>query len=282
MWANYHSHSKYCDGKGELKDYIQAAKRNKVVSLGFSSHAPLPFDCKWSMKEEHLPHYLSEIEDLKGCNPDIEIYKSLEIDFIPGVVSPLHFKNDLDYTLGSIHFVDSFPDGRRWEIDGTHAVFLEGVEKIFKNNFRDAVVRYFELSREMIFHTPFDIFGHLDKIKIQNEDGKLFSETDSWYQEEVIKLLDLIDQANMIVEVNTRGIYQKKSSTTYPSPWILEHMLKKNIPVTISSDAHLPEDLINQFPETAKVLSKIGFKTLSVLRDGKWTQLPFNENGIIQ
>jgi histidinol-phosphatase (PHP family) len=280
MWANYHSHSKYCDGKGELADYIQAARNAQVTSLGFSSHAPVPFDCKWCMKKENLPVYLEEIKALKKSTTDIEVYKSLEIDFIPGVISPFDFKYDLDYLIGSIHFVDQLPDGRWWEIDNTHAVFLEGLEKIFKNNFKDAIARYFQLTREMVYNAAPDIIGHFDKIKIQNVDGKFFSETDTWYRDEINSLVNLIAQADSIVEVNTRGIYQKKSTTTYPSPWILELIQKKNIRIAISSDAHRTDDLTNQFPETAKLLYNLGFKTLTVMKAGKWTQVPFDENGI--
>src|SRR5688500_17523279 len=123
MWANCHTHSKYCDGKGELAEYVQSAKKNGVTSLGFSSHAHVPFPCKWCVEKDNLPYYLKEVEDVKCANPDIEIYKSLEIDFVPGVVSPHEYKDELDYTIGSIHFVDQFDDGTRWEIDNTHAVF---------------------------------------------------------------------------------------------------------------------------------------------------------------
>jgi histidinol-phosphatase (PHP family) len=280
MWTNYHSHSKYCDGKGELAEYVEVAEKNKIISMGFSSHAPVPFDCKWCMKAENFPNYLSDIAQLKASNKDIEIYSGLEIDFIPGIISPLRYRDELDFTIGSIHFVETLPDGRPWEIDNTQAVFQEGLEKIFKNNIKDAVVRYFDLTREMIYHSTIDILGHIDKIKMQNADGKYFSETDAWYQQQMLSLLTLVDQANMIVEVNTRGIYQKKTKDTYPGQWVLEQMLKKGIPVTISSDAHLKEDLINQFPETAALLHKVGYKTLSVMRDGKWVQLPFTPDGI--
>jgi histidinol-phosphatase (PHP family) len=280
MWTNYHSHSKYCDGKGELHEYVEVARTNKLISMGFSSHAPVPFDCKWCMRQENFPQYKKDIEQLKAANTDIEIYSGLEVDFIPGVISPLHYRDQLDYTIGSIHFVDILPDGRHWEIDNSQAVFQEGLEKIFKNNIKDAMVRYFELTKEMIYHSTIDIVGHLDKIKMQNADNKYFSENDKWYQEQVLSLLKLIDQADIIVEVNTRGIYQKKTKDTYPGTWVLEQMFKKNIPVTISSDAHIKDDLVNQFPETAKLLSKIGYKTVSALRGGKWVQLPFTADGI--
>jgi histidinol-phosphatase (PHP family) len=282
MWSNYHSHSKYCDGKGELFDYIVAAQKNNVFSMGFSSHAPVPFDCRWTMKKENLPLYLEEVDHLKNTVKGIEIYKSLEIDFIPGIVSPFDYKDELDYLLGSIHFVDKFPDGRPWEIDGPHTAFLEGLNTIFKGNFKDAMVRYLELTREMIFASAPAIIGHLDKMKIQNVDGKYFNESDTWYKDEMMKTIKLIEQAGLIVEVNTRGIYQKKSTTTYPGPLILELLRDKKIPIMINSDAHHPDDLVNQFTSTAALLIKLGFKTVSVMLDGQWKQLPFNQDGIIR
>jgi histidinol-phosphatase (PHP family) len=282
MWVNYHSHCKYCDGKGELRDYVTAAEKNNIISLGFSSHAPVPFECKWTMPKEKLSLYYEEVDHLKSTNRNIEIYKSLEIDFVPGLVSPFDFKDELDYLVGSIHFVDKFPDGRPWEIDGPHAGFLEGLTAIFKNNFKDAMVRYFELTREMIFASAPTIIGHLDKMKIQNVDGKFFNENDAWYKDEIHKTLKLIQQAGLIIEVNTRGLYQKKSTTPYPSPWILELIHQKNIPIVISSDAHHPDDIVSQFSETAQLLLKIGFKNLSILTEGKWKQMPFNANGIIR
>lgn len=281
MWANFHSHNKYCDGKGELKDYIESAKASNVFSLGFSSHAPVPFDCKWTMNKDHLPEYLKEISRLQNDYPAIELYKGLEIDFIPGVINPFDFRAELDYMIGSIHFVDAFSDGRPWEIDGSHALFLEGVEQIFKNNPRDAIARYYELTREMIYGAAPHVIGHLDKIKIQNVDGKYFSESDDWYKDEVMRTLKLIDQADLIVEVNTRGIYQKKTNDLYPSRWILEIIRQKDIKITLSSDAHHPDDLINCFPKAAKILHDIGFTHLTILTEGKWQKLPFNENGIV-
>jgi len=280
MWTNYHSHNKYCDGKGELSDFVASAKTQKVIGLGFSSHAPLPFPCEWCIKKEELPQYFQDIEQLKILHPELEILRSLEIDFIPGVISPFEYKDELDYLIGSIHFVDRFSDGTHWEIDGNHTLFLKGLKEIFNDDIRAAIVRYYELVREMIFASAPDIVGHLDKIKIQNQDGKLFNESDKWYKDEVLKTIKLIDQAELITEVNTRGLYQKKSASTYPSRWILEELHKRKMPVTLSSDAHHPEDLTNTFAETAKMLSDIGFKTVSMFTHGMCVQVPFAEKGV--
>jgi histidinol-phosphatase (PHP family) len=280
MWANFHTHCDYCDGKGTLQDYVDQAKHLGMLSLGFSSHAPVPFDTKWCMKPERLDDYISTITSIRDASASIELYAGLEVDFIPGVTSPDVFKDNLDYTIGSVHFIDTLPDGTRWEIDGTHSVFLEGLSKIFRNDVQSAIVRYFELTRNMISTACPTVIGHLDKIKIQNVDGKFFSETESWYQGEIEKTIDAISSSGAIVEVNTRGIYQRKSDTTYPSPWILSRLQKKNIPITISSDAHHPKDLVNHFSETALLLHNLGFKTIAVLSEGTWKPFSFDEHGI--
>ncbi|MCI0751093.1 MAG: histidinol phosphatase, partial [Flammeovirgaceae bacterium] len=140
--------------------------------------------------------------------------------------------------------------------------------------------RYFQLMREMIITSSPDIVGHLDKIKIQNSNNKFFSEEASWYRDEIIKTIGVIKDAGVIVEVNTRGLYLGKSSTTYPSPWILETLCQKGIPITINSDAHHPGDLINKFRTTATMLKEIGFKKIMVLREGKWKGFNYNADGI--
>ncbi len=181
MWSNYHTHSNYCDGKGDLNAYVEQAKALHMISLGFSSHAPLNFPCNWCMKHESLNDYLSAIDQLKESTREVQLYKGLEVDFVPGSISPNQFSHQLDYTIGSIHYVDKLPTGVHWEIDGSHVGFLEGLEKIFHGDCRAAFTRYFELTREMIRTGCPTIIRHMDKAKIQNIGGKFFSEQDSWY-----------------------------------------------------------------------------------------------------
>lgn len=231
------------------------------------------------MREEKFPNYLDEIDSLKKAFPDIEIYKGLETDFVPGTVSPSEFAARLDFTIGSIHFVDS-SEGKPWEIDNTLDVFREGLEKIFGNDIRAAVTRYLQLTREMVGTSRPDIVGHLDKIKMHNTSTILFEESELWYREEMDKTLRCIGDAGIIIEVNTRGLYKKKSLTTYPSPWILERIRDLAIPVMMNSDAHHPDELTREFTAAASLLSDIGFRNLSILKGGIWRQVPFNIYGI--
>ncbi len=280
MWSNFHTHSNYCDGKASVGDIVAAAKSTGAAMIGISSHAPLPFECVWSMKPVRLDEYLDEIDSLKNTT-GFPLYKGLEVDYIPGIVSPADFAHRLDYTIGSIHFVDQLAGGRRWEIDGTNSFFTEGLSAIFSNDIRAAVERYFELTRQMIETGTPDIVGHLDKIKMQNTYSPLFDENDSWYRKAVERTLNIIRETGVIVEVNTRGLYQRKTSTTYPSPWVLEKMYELKIPITLNSDAHHPDDLFNSFSETAQLLNRIGYRRLSVLFEGDWQLVPFGPNGIV-
>ena len=101
MWTNYHAHSDYCDGAGKLADYAEEAVGNGIPSIGFSSHAPVPFACSWCMKKNDFQHYLQTIRSLKSKYAALEMYTGLEVDYIPGKVSPTDFQHDLDYTTGN-------------------------------------------------------------------------------------------------------------------------------------------------------------------------------------
>ncbi len=283
-WTNYHSHTNYCDGDADPEIYILAAIEEGLLAYGFSSHAPVPFDCKWTMNKQRIGDYSRYIDFLQHKYRDkIEIYKSLEIDYIPGVIGVSHpsiQKLNLDYSIGSIHFIDKFPDGMPWEIDGNHWKFATGLLEIFQGDIKRVITRYYQLTREMVQKDCPDIIGHLDKIKIQNSFFEYFDETESWYKREIEQTLSTIAQSDAIVEVNTRGLYKRKTNSTYPSPWILERIHDLNIPVTINSDSHRPEEITMGFEETAKLLDDIGFKRVRAFVNGYWQDFDLNRNGL--
>lgn len=276
MWTNYHSHSHYCDGKYEPEKHILSAIKKGFLAFGYSSHGPLPFETNWNIKLDKLPVYLAEIHALKKIYASqIEIYTGLEVDFIPGIVGPSSDfiqATNLDYSIGSIHMVDAFENGYPWEIDGPHQLFLKGLTQIFKGEVRKAVRRYFELTREMLENDPPTILGHMDKIKIQSENGVLFSENDTWYKAEVMKTLETIAGKSVIVEVNTRGLHKKLWDEPYPSYWILKEMHKMNIPIMLNSDSHAPHEIAVYFQEVTERLADIGFKKLKVLLANEWQE----------
>ncbi|MBN1413474.1 MAG: histidinol-phosphatase [Bacteroidales bacterium] len=283
-WVNYHTHCHYCDGKAELEAYLIKAIEKGFPACGFSSHAPLPFATTWNMKQESLQDYVAEISRLKEKYRDIiQVYLGLEVDYIDESWSSrnaLFGKHSLDYYIGSIHFVDAFPDGTHWSIDGSPDLFFSGFEKIFKNNTQKLVKRYYQLIMEMIENDHPTIIGHLDKIKMHNRHQFFLNEQENWYHACVEDALDLIAYKECIVEINTRSIYRHNQDDLYPGEWILKRIYSKNIPVIINSDAHLTGEIDSGFTHAAAVLKRIGFKTIMVLWNNQWRECAYSVTGI--
>lgn len=273
--STYHSHSHYCDGKYEPEEHLKAAIDLGLSSFGFSSHVPLPFRNEWSMKEDDLAQYLREIRLLKEQYKDrIEVLVGLEVDYVPDIVGPSHPKIKqlgLDYSIGSVHYVDQLEDGTHWEIDGTRTDFLKGFKEIFQGDGKNVIRRYLALIREMVDYQETQIVGHLDKIKIHNKaESRLFSDEDKWYQDEIEETLSIIKERRTIVEVNTRGMYKKLTSEPYPGRMILKKIKQKNIPIMLNSDSHHPREIIGSYTEAIELLEELGFQELMALRNNEW------------
>ena len=65
MWTNYHSHTNFSDGSDNPVDYAESAIANNMLAYGFSCHAPVEFECNWTIQPQKLTSYLSEIDRLK-------------------------------------------------------------------------------------------------------------------------------------------------------------------------------------------------------------------------
>ena len=274
--ANYHTHTKFCDGVEEPKLYALEAINKSLWVLGFSAHAPLPFHCSWTLPFENYQAYLHRINELKIEFADqLEILCGLEIDYIPNLwpqIKSMLNPDQLDYYIGSIHFVDCFEDGTPWSVDGSHEEFYQGWEEIFKRDSHSLVRNYFEYTRQMVRVMKPPIIGHLDKIKMQYRPNCFIPETDPLYRKELMNTLEEIAFAGSIVEINTRGVYRRGELEFYPSKWVLQKMLKLKIPVMINSDAHRPNEVSLLYPEAIIQLKQVGYKKVMYFSDQTWLE----------
>ncbi|MCB0806570.1 MAG: histidinol-phosphatase [Bacteroidales bacterium] len=270
---NLHTHSYFCDGKEAPEEYVKKAIDLGFHTLGFSSHAPVPFKNKFAIREERLTSYFSTVRDLRNkYRKKINLLLSLEIDFIPGITkdfAEFEKEGDLDYTIGGIHLIRKKGIEDLWFIDGPlQERYDEGLHKLFNGHGRNGAEAYYSQLHEMVATQKPDIIAHFDKIKMHNKE-RYFSEEESWYKDRVWKTLKFIaSETNCIMEVNTRGLYKKRADTYFPSPEILEQVHHLKIPVTLNSDAHHPEELNKYFPEAMAMIKDIGFKEL-VYFEGK-------------
>ncbi|MBN3036249.1 MAG: histidinol-phosphatase [Bacteroidales bacterium] len=263
---NLHTHSHFCDGKEAPEAYVRKAIDLGFHTIGFSSHAPVPFENSFSLPEERVGEYASEIRRLQTEYSDkISVCLGLELDFIPGITRNFVYYRHmagLDYAIGGVHLVKGTAGEGLWFIDGAWAeIYDSGLSEVFNGDIRRGVEAYYQQIMEMVSTQRPDIVAHLDKIKMHNR-GRYFSEDEPWYRELVWKTLRCIAGSGCIIEVNTRGIYKKRSPAFYPSPAILEQAYHLGIPVTVSSDAHRPEELDGYLIEAIQVLRDIGFREM--------------------
>jgi len=275
LTTNYHTHYSICDGKGEAVDYVQAALQKGFTALGFSSHAPVPFENPTNMKKEDLPKYLKTITGLKSEYAGrLEIYLGLEIDHVhehPQPQKELATLPELDYTIGSFHCMWSPKNSLYREIDSTPEIFRAILEEDFGGNIREFVERYYSYLAELLKILEPTILGHLDLIKKNNPDSLYFKESEPWYQRSVRALYPHLRKHEPIVEVNTGGIARGKTKEVYPSPWILYELRKEDIPIMINTDAHSPELLDAYIEEARYIVRDAGYRKLWLLRPSGWT-----------
>ncbi len=276
-------HSHYCDGEGELEEYVIKAIEKGMFAIGFSGHTPVPFDTDWAMKKENLSKYLEEINILKKkYDTDIQIYSGLEIDFIPNVIGANNYRDlDLDIIVGSVHYAGKFENGENCIIEYKEEIFIKGLELIFHNNIQELVKSYYRNIISMVNNDLPDIIGHLDVVKKFNSGNKYFDEKDRWHQKIVEEVIENIANTNCIVEINTRGYYKGTTKIFYPSRWIVERCFDHNIPITISSDAHNADDIDNGFNAAAELLLDVGYKYVDVFNKGKWSKAELKVDGLV-
>lgn len=279
MKCNYHTHSTYCDGKEPLRTFIEKAIELHYDHLGFSSHAPIDFRNDFAIKEEDIPHYILEIEELQKDFPNIQLFTALECDFIPGISKPFNFfkkEFQLDYIIGGVHLVGNEQMESLWFIDGSkREIYDEGLQRLFHSDIKKGVTAFWEQTFQMIEEENFDIIAHLDKIKMHNQD-RYFVETEPWYRKLALHALSLIKKKNIIVEINSRGLYKGRCNAFYPSSFLVQEAAKMDIPFVISSDAHISNELPLYYEEATDLLKANGIHQLVSLQNGEWNYYDIN------
>lgn len=277
MLSNHHTHTLYSDGHAEPEEYIKSAVNLGVEILGFSEHSPLPFANPFSFKQERKEEYIQKISQLKKQYADtVRIYRSMEMDFIPGISASFARLSEefrLDYAIGSVHLVKPDNSDKLWFTDGPdYKTYDEGLNNLFSGDIQKAVRTYYRQINGMIENEVFDVIGHFDKIKMHNR-NRFFLESEEWYTDLVNETINLIAERNLIVEVNTRGIYKKRSETTYPGVESLKTLREKNVRVMINSDAHQPHELLMSYDVALGILKEAGYKASCHFIENEWQEV---------
>ncbi|MBE3022514.1 MULTISPECIES: histidinol-phosphatase [Campylobacter] len=224
MKVDLHNHTTLCNhATGEIDEYIKQAIKLNCEIYGISDHAPMKYDEAYRMNFAQMNLYESMVLKAKEDFKDkIKILLGYEVDFLDGFIDERVLARDVDYFIGSVHFIGG------WGFDNP-----EFIGEYSNKNIDDIWREYFACIEQLAKCGKFDIVGHFDLMKLFN----FMPKTDiRILAKDAIKE---IKKANLALEINSAGL-RKPAAEQYPSVELLELVYEAQIPISFGSDAHDP------------------------------------------
>ena len=265
MYCDYHTHTPLClHASGTPQEYVQAAIRAGLREYGISDHAPMPgepFD-DWRMKQTDMPAYLDWLTEARECAAlhGLTVRSALECDWFPGIepwIEHLQGLHAWDYLIGSVHYL-----GEKEEFDNPHRM-----DFWHRTDVEDAWEQYWERFRNMAASGMFHIMGHADLIK--KFGFRPSGDLRRYYEPS----LEAMRETGACLELNTAG-WHNKCGEQYPDGQFLKMAAEAGIPLTISSDAHRPEDVGRDFKRAGELARQAGFRHLASFQGGRMKLFP--------
>ncbi|MFZ7103523.1 MAG: histidinol-phosphatase HisJ family protein [Peptococcaceae bacterium] len=247
MLVDYHVHALgHADREhtlANLVEFVKTAQKRNIKEIGFADHDRYLETLDFSLYEE-----------LQKLFPEISIRVGLEIDYFPDKTADVkrkRFSHDYDYVIGSVHYIgDWMFDADKYKDKFTHW----DIDVLYE--------KYLSLVVEAAQTGLFPLIGHLDLIKIfGHRPRKSVSAT---FEPYLVKL----QKAGVVLELNTNGWY-KPVQELYPQPELIKMCFEANIPITLSSDAHFPDQVGRDVDKALEVAKKIGYTKIATFAKGK-------------
>jgi histidinol-phosphatase (PHP family) len=262
---DYHVHTPLCNhASGSMTEYIRQAIAAGLKEICFLDHLTVnPAGKFLSMTPEEVPLYYHAVQMRKQKYKGIiKIKSGLEIDFNPdyvNLVEDILGVCSFDMIGSSLHFIDDInivSSSSPW-INGNH-----DIDTVF--------YLYFERLLEMMEYDYFDVVCHFDMIK------KSGCTPSTGFDKEIELILSAVKKKGLVMEVNTSGL-DHTGVGIYPDQEILKECRLKNIPVTIGSDAHRPEQVGRHFDKAFAILAASGYSQITVFSKRSSKMLQFQQ-----
>jgi histidinol-phosphatase (PHP family) len=258
--VDYHMHLRASDESIDhtveaVEPYVQAAAERGIDEIGFTEHV---------YYFEQTRHLWSVPYHLERCVYDIDPYVEavveakrrgwpvklgIEVDHQPdradGMAEALE-PYPWDYRIGSIHFVDGLA------IDQQPSLVEElGPDEAWR--------RYYDWLADASLR--FEILGHPDLIKF-------FGPELEWDWNELAASLD-----GACLEVSSAGLH-KPHGKLYPNLRLLRSGREHGIPITLASDAHVPQNVGRDLDRAIDHARAAGYETVTVFDQREARQEP--------
>jgi histidinol-phosphatase (PHP family) len=248
--ADYHMHLRAPDESVDhtveaVERFVEVAAERGVDEIGFSEHVyyfeqtralwSLPYQLERCKRD--LDVYVDAVVDAKSRGFPVKL--GLEVDYQPTTADEMDQILEpypWDYLIGSVHFVDGYGiDAEPTLVDAV------GSDEAWR--------RYYEWltgASERV-----DVLGHPDLIKFHG------AELD-WDWSGLAASLD-----DVCLEVSSAGLH-KPHGKLYPSARLLEAGREHGLPITLASDAHVPQNVGRDLEQAIEHARAAGYDTVTV------------------
>jgi histidinol-phosphatase (PHP family) len=257
--VDYHMHLRSPRGEVEeidhspaaLERYVERAAAVGVDEIGPTEHVyyfrqtealwELPYQrdrCRWD-----LDRYCDVV--VEGKRQGLPVKLGLEVDWVGEGADELAealAPYPWDFLLGSVHWIDGLAVDSRPGLWGTLTV-----EEVWR--------RYAAELEAAARSRHFDVLSHPDLVKI-------FGDRVEWDWQPLIDALD-----GVALEVSTAGL-RKPVGELYPDAGFLRAAASGGAPITLASDAHLPQDVGRDLGRAVEHARAAGYETVTVF-DGR-------------
>jgi len=260
--GDYHVHTTYSDGSGNVEECVQRAVVLGLPEIGIADHLSGVEHTAWdaaSISFDRLEDYVDEVLALASRHDDIKVLLGVEADYATqheDGFAELLAAYPFDYVIGGVHVLGGFdfddPAKRgdsRWS--DPDALF----------------VAYYEAVRRAAESGRFSFIAHLDYI------GLWGHKAGPGVDARIDAALDAIAASGTAIELNTDRV-SDPAGVMYPSPDTLRRACRRGIPLVVSSDAHAAEHVGRLWDEAISMARQAGYRATLRLSDGALVPLP--------
>lgn len=256
--ANYHTHTRFCDGADEPEEIVREAIAKGFDILGFSGHSYAPFDPEGSMSPVATGRYRETLLRLRDKYASkINLLIGIEQDYYSPPLTA-----EWDFVILSVHYVKK--DGRYVAVDVSREALRADVERHWHGDYLALCEDYFATCYEAASARG-DIFGHFDLVNKFNKGQSLFDEADPRYLAAAREAAEKIAANSRVVEINTGGMANGYRDASYPAPELIRMFARMDCRFILSSDCHKKEWLDFGFEEMAAFARRENLRLISSL-----------------
>ena len=248
---SYHCHTNFSDGHNTITEMLNCAEQLGWEEIGISDHLIVHKNVKQSIswpywakaankhvyysdfkkaQDDFCRHKENIMKSAKARNIKVRIGAEVDYFIYDGWLDEFNEfrkETELDYYISGNHFLQSDKGDSIADMKESKILPPEDIKKMLS--------KHFDCICQAIESKIFCFIAHIDYAR-QNP---LCGDKDFIFEKK--KVLEALQRNGICTELSTKGL--RKDGKYYPTEWLIEDIIRKNIGLVISDDAHRVDEL---------------------------------------